>query len=338
MLRQINTLGDHIMVSLKYHHLTYEDRCQIYALMKSGISQSEIAKQLGVNRSTIARELRRNKGKNECDYDYEQAEKQAVERRKKASSLPIKMKSKTLEIVKQKLCDEQWSPEQISGWMKINFKVSVSHEKIYQYVWEDKKRGGTLYKHLRHHGKKYNKRKGKNAGRGLIPNRVDIDQRPSIVEEKLRIGDWEIDTIIGKNHIGAIVSMVDRSSKYTKLVLVNNKNAETVTNAIQKALAPLSDVVHTLTADNGKEFAMHEKISAALEAKVYFAKPYHSWERGLNEHTNGLVRQYVPKKTRFDILSSEQVQQVEDLLNTRPRKALKFRTPLEAFKRARFCS
>src|SRR5437868_10101810 len=250
MLRQINKIGDHIMAYLRYHHLKYEDRCQIYALIKNGISQSKIAKQLGVNRSTITRELRRNKGKSR--YNYEQAQKRAVERRNKASSLPVKMKGKTLKIIKQKLCDEQWSPEQISGWMKINLKVNVSHEKIYQYVWEDKKMGGTLYKHLRHHGKKYNKRKGKNAGRGLIPNRVDIDQRPSIVEEKSRIGDWEIDTIIGKDRAGAIVSMVDRASKYTKLVLVDNKNAATVTNAIENALVSFSDVVHTLTADNGK--------------------------------------------------------------------------------------
>ena len=155
-------------------------------------------------------------------------------------------------------------------------KISVIHEWIYKHVWQNKRRGGRLYKHLRHHGKKYNKRKGKNVGRGLIPNRVDIDKRPKIVEEKSRIGDWEVDTIIGKDHVGAIVSMVDRASKYTKLVLVESKKSDLVTNAIQRALQPLNDAVLTLTADNGKEFAMHKKMASSLEACVYFAKPYHS--------------------------------------------------------------
>jgi transposase, IS30 family len=323
------------MATIIYHHLTYEDRCQIFALLKNSMSKNMIAKQLRVNRSTISRELRRNKGNDV--YTYGHAQSLSIERRKEASSIPLKMKGNVLEIVKQKLQDEQWSPVQISGWMKVNLNTSVSHEEIYQYVWKDKKEGGLLYKNLRHNGKKYNKRKGKNAGRGLIPNRVDIDKRPSIVEEKTRVGDWEIDTIIGKDHVGAIVSMVDRTTKYTKLVLVENKTSEAVTKGIQDALEPLSDVVLTLTADNGKEFAMHEKISTLLDAQVYFATPYHSWERGLNEHTNGLVRQYLPKKTRFDILTKEEVQRIENLLNTRPRKVLKFLTPLEAFKRARFC-
>ncbi len=317
-----------------YHHLSYENRCQIHALMKSGTSYSSIAKHLSVHRSTISRELRRNKGKR--GYRYEQAHKLSVDRSRSSRSTLRKITSKIISIIEEKLCNYQWSPEQISGWFKANMKTSVSHEWIYKYVWKNKRLEGFLYKHLRHNGKKYNKRKGKTAGRGLIPNRVDIDKRPKIVEEKSRIGDWEIDTIIGKNHVGAIVSMVDRASKYAKLVLVKSKKSQLVTEAIQRALQPINDVVHTLTADNGKEFAMHEKIADSLEASVYFAKPYHSWERGLNEHTNGLVRQYFPKKTRFDTITEEDVQNVENLLNSRPRKVLKFKTPLEAFKRARF--
>lgn len=334
MLRLTNTLGDHTMAFKSYHHLQYEDRCQIYALKKNGISQCAIAIQLSVHPSTVGRELKRNNGKR--GYRYKQAQSFSYNRRKRASSTPRKMTNTVVSIVEKNLCDYQWSPEQISGWLRRNMKVSISHERIYQHIWNDKHDGGTLYKHLRHNGKKYNKRKGKNAGRGLIPNRVDIDERPTIVEKKTRVGDWEIDTIIGKNHIGALVSMVDRASKYTKLVLIENKKSHTVTDAIRKALKPLSDVVHTLTADNGKEFAGHEKTAKSLKADFYFAHPYCSWERGLNEHTNGLIRQYFPKKTFFDKISKREVQKVENLLNLRPRKILKFQTPLEVFKRARF--
>lgn len=334
MLIQTKHLGDHTMAFIKYHHLTYEDRCQIYALMKDGRSQSAIALQLSVHPTTVGRELKRNKGKS--GYRYKQAQAFAASRKKKASSIPRKMCSKTIEIIEKKLCEYQWSPEQIAGWLGRNMKASISHERIYQHIWNDKHNGGMLYKHLRHNGKKYNKRKGKNAGRGLIPNRIDIDERPTVVDTKSRVGDWEIDTVIGKNHIGALVSMVDRASKYTKLALVKCKKADIVTSAIEKTLKPISDAVHTLTADNGKEFAMHEKITTTLNAHMYFAKPYHSWERGLNEHTNGLIRQYFPKSTRFDKISERDVQKVEDMLNLRPRKILKFQTPLEAFKRARF--
>ena len=224
----------------------------------------------------------------------------------------------------------QWSPEQISGRLKrFHGEKAISHEMIYRYIWDDKQRGGELYKNLRHNGKKYNKRGSKNAGRGFIPNRIDIDQRPLIVEEKSRIGDWEIDTIIGKNHKGAIVSMVDRHSKFTMLAKVSRKTAYEVEEALITRLSQVQDFVYTITSDNGKEFANHIAISKELEADFYFAHPYHSWERGLNEHTNGLVRQYVPKSTDFDKVSTEDIRKVEDLLNDRPRKVLKFSTPLE---------
>ena len=191
---------------------------------------------------------------------------------------------------------------------------------------------GELYKNLRHNGKKYNKRGSKNAGRGFIPNRVDIDKRPSIVEEKSQIGDWEIDTIIGKNHKGAIVSIVDRHSKLTMLTKVSRKTAHDVGNALISRLRQVQDSVYTITSDNGKEFANHITISKELKADFYFAHPYHSWERGLNEHTNGLVRQYIPKSAYFDVISNDKIQEIEDLLNNRPRKVLQFLTPTEVFK------
>ena len=178
-------------------------------------------------------------------------------------------------------------------------------------------------------------RKGKNSGRGLIPNRVDIDQRPPIVAAKSRIGDWEADTIIGANHKGVVMSHVERTSKYAKLAKLPDKNADTVVQACACVLLPLADRIETITYDNGKEFASHAQIVTSLGALSYFAKPYHSWERGLNEHTNGLFRQYFPKGSDLSILSDADVQRVEDKLNSRPRKILGYQTPREIFFSAR---
>ena len=321
-----------------YQHLAYDQRCQIYALKQRKDSNSAIAKQLGVHRSTICRELKRNSGQR--GYRYKQAEEKASERRSSASKQKRKMTTATQAVVEEKL-RSQWSPVQISGWLKRDHgeqEVSqnpdikaVSHETIYQYVWADKRKGGSLYKQFRYHGKKYNKRSKGTSGRGCIPGRIDIDKRPPIAGKKLRLGDWELDTIIGAGQSGAIVSMVEKSSKFTILVLIAAKTAQEVEAALVTRLSPIKEWVLTLTSDNGKEFANHQIVSDMLNAEFYFAKPYHSWERGLNEHTNGLVRQYFPKSTRFCEVSAEDVAQVEALLNNRPRKALSFLTPVEAF-------
>ena len=188
-----------------------------------------------------------------------------------------------------------------------------------------------MYKHLRHRGKKYNKRGKNKAGRGCISGRIDISERPDIVEEKTRLGDWELDTIIGTEGSGAIVSMVERVSKLTKLEKVSHKTAKEVKDALVDRLRPVQKFVMTLTADNGKEFAYHDQVSQLLETNFYFATPYHSWERGLNEHTNGLVRQYLPKNKRFDEVSVDNLKEIEKLLNNRPRKVLNFSTPEEVF-------
>jgi IS30 family transposase len=311
-----------------YHHLTYDQRCQIYILKDRGDTSSTIAKVLNVHHSTIGRELRRNKGQR--GYRYQQAQEKAFLR--KNSQPNKKMTSQLIFSIEEKL-KLQWSPVQISGWLKRHGKEYVSHETIYNHIWKDKQQGGQLYKELRHRGKKYNKQRKGTSGRGSIPNRIDIKQRPSIVEEKSRLGDWELDTIIGAGHKGVIVSIVERTSKLTKLAKVSHKTAEKVGRALIEQLKPIKAFVHTLTADNGKEFAHHQKVCFELEAGFYFATPYHSWERGLNEHTNGLVRQYFPKTQSFLNTTSKQVKEVETLLNNRPRKALNFETPLEAFSR-----
>ena len=311
-----------------YHHLTYAQRCQIYILKARGDCPSSIARALDVHPSSIGRELKRNKGGK--GYRHQQAQEKALLRRNSKPNKKINAQIAT--TIEEKL-KSQWIPVQISGWLKRHSKEHVSHETIYNYIWKDKHQGGLIYKELRHQGKKYNKHGKGTSGRGCIPNRIDIDQRPSIVEEKTRLGDWELDTIIGAGHKGVIVSMVERTSKLTKLVKVSHKTAEEVGRAIVEQLRPIKAFVHTLTADNGKEFALHQMVSFELSADFYFATPYHSWERGLNEHTNGLVRQYFPKSQSFTDTSLEDVQRVETLLNNRPRKALNFETPLEAFDR-----
>jgi transposase, IS30 family len=313
-----------------YHQLTKDQRCQLCALKNSGESPEKIAIILNVDRSTIYRELARNPG----EYEYQQAHDRALEK-KRRSSRNFKMTPELIAIVEDKL-KLQWSPEQISGWLKRRpGRQSVSHETIYRHIWAGKKKGSFLYKHLRRHGKKYNKRSSGKAGRGCIPGRIDIAERPAIVEKKERLGDWEIDTIIGAGHKGAVVSMVERHSKLTFLAKVSRKTAEEVEEALTSRLSDVKDCVLTITADNGKEFANHRTIADRLGATVYFARPYHSWERGLNEHTNGLVRQYLPKYERLDSVTNKTLEEIENLLNNRPRKVLQFLTPIEVFNESR---
>lgn len=311
-----------------YHHLTYIQRSQIVILKDRGDSCNQIAQVLNVAPCTISRELKRNAEKD--GYTYQKAQAKTILKRPLQPNK--KMTPELIAIIESKL-KLQWSPVQISGWLKRQGKESVSHETIYKYIWKDKQKGGGLYLQLRHHGKKYNKRSKGCAGRGCIIGRVDIEKRPSIVEEKARLGDWELDTIIGARGEDVLVSMVERASKLTRLIKVNRKTAENVSQALIGILEPMKTFVLTLTADNGCEFAYHQKVSRKLEAEFYFAKPYHSWERGLNEHTNGLVRQYFPKKTCFSEVSIEDVRKVEFLLNNRPRKILDFETPIERFEK-----
>lgn len=224
----------------------------------------------------------------------------------------------------------QWSPEQISGKLKPERKLSVSHEWIYNYIYKEKETGGNLYKNLRCQ-KKRRKRYGKNSRRGQIPNRRSIDERPKIVDKKSRIGDWEANTIIGKNHTKAIVSIVERKSKYCFLKKVERKTSSEVKEAIVSLLESVSDKVFTITSDNGREFAEHEEIAKHLEADFYFAHPFHSWERGLNENTNCLIRQYFPKGVDFDNLTKTEIESVMNKLNNRPRKTSGYRTPNRIF-------
>ena len=312
---------------MKYHQITQEERYQIYALKKEGLSQTAIAKNLSRDKGTISRELRRNKGLK--GYRPKQAEEMAKDREKRKPKSK-RLNEKNTGYIKEKI-KLYWSPEQISGRMVLDGFGSISHETIYQYLLEDKKDGGELYKYLRHKNKPYRKRYGSSDKRGEIPNKRSIEDRPSIVEEKNRIGDWEIDLIIGKNHKQALVTVVDRKSNFTLIQKVSSKKSEEVKNALISMMEIVKDNTLTITADNGKEFAKHEAIAKALDSDFYFCHPYSSWERGLNENTNGLIRQFFPKGCEFISITDEQVLAVQNNLNFRPRKTLGFKTPNEIF-------
>ena len=313
---------------MSYTQLTEVKRYQIYTLLKKNFSQSDVAKEIGINPSTVSREIARNTG--ERGYRPKQANDKALERRKTAA----KFRSMTNDMQKT-VTDyllQEWSPEQISGYLKAKGGECVSHETIYQFVLKDKNDGGELYKQLRHSGKKRKKRYGGTDRRGAIKDRVSIEERPKSIEKRTRIGDWEIDLIIGRNHKGALVTIVDRLSLMTLIAKVNSKHAEPVTEATILMLSGYKrSGAHTITADNGKEFAGHQQISQALDIDFYFAHPYSSWERGTNENTNGLIRQYLPKGVEFKAVNDETCNFIMERLNNRPRKCLGYRTPKQVF-------
>ena len=209
--------------------------------------------------------------------------------------------------------------------------LSLHHESIYRYIYQDKSAGGKLYKYLVRASKKYRKRYGSYDKRGQIVNRVSIEERPGVVDKKSRIGDWEGDTVIGKGRKNAFVTMVERKTLYLVVKRIESKHADITAGALIESMMPLKDSVLTITLDNGKEFAQHERVSEQLGADIYFAHPYSSWERGINENTNGLLRRYFPKGTDFMALSETEIEAAVYALNHRPRKTRGFKTPYELF-------
>lgn len=308
-----------------YTQLTQEQRYHIYYLKKTGSTQSMIANDIGVHKSTISRELSRNRGGR--GYRPKQAQESALTR--KQNRAKPRISAATWELVESFLRLD-FSPEQASGYLKITSGPSVSHERIYQHIYADKRCGGDLHKHLRCQ-KKRKKRYGKYSRRGQIPDKVSIELRPVIVDSRVRIGDWEADTIIGKGHRQAIVSLTERKSRLILIKKVVRKTAEAVRDAVLDLLGPIAHAVHTITSDNGTEFAGHKTIAEKLKAAFYFAHPYHAWERGTNENANGLVRQYLPKGYDFKTITDGQINFVMDRLNNRPRKTLGFLTPMQVF-------
>jgi len=310
---------------MRYTQLTQEERYQIFILKKAEYSQAQIAELLERDKSTISRELRRNCGLR--GYRPGQAHTLALTRRvsKARSRLGREVWQQVAALTRQ-----EWSPEQGVGRLEMEHGIGISHEWIYQYVYADKRSGGDLHRYLRCNRKR-RKRYGIYDRRGIIPNQVSKDERPTIVVSRGRFGDWEGDTVIGKNHQGALVTLVERKSRYTVMRAVLRKTAAAVRTAVAEALTPHKDRVHTITYDNGREFADHAGMAADLETRIYFAHPYASWERGLNENTNGLIRQYFPKSRELTTVTHKEIQHAMNKLNHRPRKTLGFRTPFEVF-------
>ena len=312
-----------------YNRLTGTNRIELYALKKAGLTQKAIAAQLGVHPSTISRELGRNTGLR--GYRAKQADRLAYARKSQARSSLISQA--TWQSVEE-MIEQDWSPEQISGHLKVGGQSSVSPEWIYRHIYADKSQGGTLHTHLRCQ-KKRRKRRGTTERRGQIIGRVCITERPEIVEKRARIGDWEADTVIGRQGGAVLVTLAERKSLFSLIIKAENKTAAAVSAAMTTVMGPHAAQGHTLTYDNGKEFADHQRVSDELGAKGFFAHPYHSWERGLNENTNGLIRQYLPKGKSLDDLTDKEVADIMDKLNNRPRKCLGFRTPNQIFLEAK---
>ena len=276
-------------------HLTLNQRYKIEALLALNYSKTEIAERVGVHKSTVGRELHRH-SYTSGHYDADHAHQLYLKTKSQAGKVRQPVSDQLKEEIDKRI-KKELSPEQITGQLRKKGKASRCHSWIYLYIWKDKNQGGLLYKHLRRANKKKRKKYGSGPDhRGTIKNRVSIEKRPKIVDDLARIGDWEADTIIGKDHKGAIVSLTERRSMTQLLKKVKSRNADEVTQAIIKMVKASNLPALTMTFDNGKEFSNHEKIAEVLNLDAYFAHPYSSFERGLNENQNGLVRQYIPKK------------------------------------------
>ena len=299
---------------MNYTHLTQEERYQISTLLREGFSKRYIAWRLNRSPSTISREINRNRARN--GYFAKHANKLA---RRRHCSNPRRIPNEIWAHVIFYL-ELQWSPEQIAS------RVSASLHSIYRLIRQDKNKGGTLFHHLRFRNQR--KRKyGSPETRGQLANRKSIHDRPIEIEQRHRFGDLEIDTIVGQNHQQSLVSIVDRKTGYLWLKKCSSRKAEEVCQTTISLLEPIKDQLKTITADNGKEFSLHEHAAKALEIDWYFADPYSAWQRGTNENTNGLVRQYIIKGSDLNQYTDEYISEITDRINHRPRKRLGFKSP-----------
>jgi IS30 family transposase len=322
-------------MSKNYTQLNLIQRYQIEALLKAGLRKKVIADQIGVHPSTISRELKRNtalRGRTAGDYVAGNAQRRTDNRhREKAKQVLFSDAFKAHAVTK--LTVDKWSPKLISEMGKTSGECPISHEWLYQWIWASKhgnKRGNrkykTLYKHLKH-GRRRRKRGNIKDGRGVIPDRVSIEKRPKIVAKRKRLGDIEVDLMMGKNHKGALLVMTDRASLYTRIVKLSGKSSDEVSAAIIKKLTPSTYTLHTLTFDNDKAFTNHSKIAKALGVDTYFARPYTSQDKGTVENRIGVIRRFLPKKTDLTFKSHQQIKEIERKLNNRPVKKFNYLTP-----------
>ena len=313
---------------MTYHQLSPEERYMLAALRRQGCNQAEIARALGRHRSTVCRELRRNSTRSDGRYRATTAQERTNGRRSR-SRRNSRFTARDFVLVDD-LLRRQWSPEQVSGYLARQGQLSISHETIYRHVWRDKQAGGSLHTHLRGARKRRRKRYGAYDSRGRPAGKRMISERPAEVEARERAGHWEADTVAGAGARDCVLTLVERK---TGLVLIG-KLADRTAGGLSRRLAGLirgAGRVETVTADNGTEFHDYGRVERLTGAAFYFARPYHSWERGSNENANGLVRQYLPKGQSMAGLTQQQCNAIARKLNTRPRKRLGFRTPLECF-------
>jgi len=317
---------------MPYSHFTNDDRDALQVLKDHGLGIDIVARIIGKHPSSAYREVRRNSSHG-C-YISRKAQVAADTRRMDSRPSPVRG-NKPLMACVEGLLQQDLSPQQIAGRISLEDRHPgrhISHETIYRYIYEEARRGNDLRQHLRQGHKTRRKHRLVKDRRGIIPNRTFIDSRPSIVTRKARCGDWEGDTIEGSKKQGYVATFVERKTKYLVAYKLDHKTAKSLVKGAEKAFVSIpKKYLKTCTVDNGKEFASHDDLAKALRMKIYFAHPYHSWERGLNEHTNGLIRQYLPKKRSLADLSRKELAKIVDRLNNRPRRSLGYRTPQEAF-------
>jgi transposase, IS30 family len=314
-----------------YEHLNIDERESILKMRAEQKSMRQIGEYIGRDAGTISRELRRNVSST-GEYKPHLAQRYYTQRREE-SKQPYRLEEdKWLCGYTKGRLKEYWSPEQISGTLEKEHAKVISFVTIYSWIYRNRIEGGGFYRYLRLSHRWRRKHRAGVDCRGQMPHRRMIDRRPRIVNERKRIGDWESDTLEGRKSSGLLATHVERKSRYTVAVKVRDKSAGTVTKATLEAMGKLpDDKVKTMTFDNGKEFAGFRELELGLGMRSYFANPYHSWERGTNENTNGLLRQFFPKGTNFDLVKESEVDRAIRLLNNRPRKCLNYRTPAEVF-------
>lgn len=311
---------------MKYHQLDQEERFRIAALRSQRLGINEIARRLGRSPSTISREVRRNAYPTDRRYRAAHAEMMARGRRR-ASRRASQFDAAEWSMVEE-LVSQDYSPEQVSGRLRRMIRLSISHETIYRHIWRDKRAGGDLYTHLRGARKLRRKRYGRNDSRGRLPGKRNISERPAAVERRIEAGHWEADTVMGKGK-GCVLTLVERVSGYVLIGKLESRTADEVVSRACRLLAGFPAKVRTITADNGCEFHSYKRIEARCDLTFYFANPHHSWERGTNENTNGLIRQYLPKGTSLDDLTQTDCNRIARTLNNRPRKRHDFQSPQE---------
>lgn len=306
-------------------HLSYEQRYSIEVLLKAGISQTEIGKIISVEKSVISREIKRNcDGRSGC-YKAKLAQNKYFNRQKNKPKF-VKFKGE-LQSEVIAMIEQDYSPEQIAGVLKNRSGPTFSHESIYKFIWVNQKQNGLLHKHLRGQGRRYRKRGANKDSRGKMIGRVGIEKRPKEAELRTVFGHLEVDTIIGKNHKGAIITLNDRTSGMLWMGKVETRDAETVRIKLAEMLEEIRPYIKSITADNGKEFSEHQHITDEY-CDFFFANPYSPWERGSNENLNGLVRQYIPKSSDFSNYSEQRILEIQNKLNNRPRKRFGYENPI----------